>query len=152
MISITSTIVANNKMKIADKYYTIVCDDIRHELGNKLTLAGVYGEQIIIGTIPCILPKLCLAVFLHGVNPEFKGFDVNVKFPDGETKKLQHIAVDQQRPKKGKQDANVVIVISPFRVPCEGKAAFELSSGMQKKPEIIHKFDICKMETTPSEK
>lgn len=41
---------------------TIFCDDIRHEVGNKRSLIGVYSGQLLVSTMPAILPKLCVSV------------------------------------------------------------------------------------------
>lgn len=35
------------------------CDDVRQELGNKLSLMGVYGPDLIVQSFPTTLPKLC---------------------------------------------------------------------------------------------
>lgn len=42
--------------------YSIICDDIRQEIGNKLTFVGTYQDQIIVSQLPCTLPKLCFFV------------------------------------------------------------------------------------------
>jgi hypothetical protein len=41
---------------------TIFCDDIRHELGGKLSYIGVYSGHLFVPAFPVILPKLCLAL------------------------------------------------------------------------------------------
>jgi hypothetical protein len=43
---------------------TIFCDDIRFEVGNKVTFVGVYGTDLFVRDFPITLPKLCLAVKL----------------------------------------------------------------------------------------
>lgn len=35
------------------------CDDIRQEVGNKYSLIGCYGNEMIVDNIPAVLPKLC---------------------------------------------------------------------------------------------
>ncbi|MFS2110976.1 hypothetical protein ACCC88_14895 [Sphingomonas sp. Sphisp140] len=53
--------------------YTIFCDDIRHEVGGKLTLVGVYsGEMIYNGPAPGRAPVLAALVTLRvaPVHPE----------------------------------------------------------------------------------
>lgn len=35
------------------------CDDIRQEVGNKLSYMGVYGPDLIVPSFPATLPKLC---------------------------------------------------------------------------------------------
>jgi hypothetical protein len=36
-----------------------VCDDVRSEQGNKVTLVGYYGQSVNVGVLPAVLPKLC---------------------------------------------------------------------------------------------
>ncbi|WP_145306133.1 MULTISPECIES: hypothetical protein [unclassified Pseudomonas] len=40
------------------------CDDIRQEVGGKITLVGIYSGQCLVPMIPCTLPKLCLALYV----------------------------------------------------------------------------------------
>ena len=46
---------------------SLFCDDIRQELGNKFSLMGCYGDEIIVEKLPAALPKLC--VQLRAVTP-----------------------------------------------------------------------------------
>jgi len=41
---------------------TVFCDDIRHELGGKLSYIGVYSGMLFVPTFPATLSKLCLAM------------------------------------------------------------------------------------------
>jgi hypothetical protein len=41
---------------------TVFCDDIRHELGGKLSYIGVYSSVLFVPTFPATLSKLCLAM------------------------------------------------------------------------------------------
>jgi hypothetical protein len=44
--------------------YTVFCDDIRIELGGKVTFVGAYTAQMFVhGTFPATLPKFALGVF-----------------------------------------------------------------------------------------
>ncbi|ENZ75598.1 MULTISPECIES: hypothetical protein [Ralstonia] len=48
--------------------YGIYCDDIRQEVGNKLTFVGIYsgGELIFPIPFPAVIPKLCVvATFVY---------------------------------------------------------------------------------------
>jgi hypothetical protein len=41
--------------------HSIYCDDIRMEVGDKLTLVGIYtGDLVVKGDLPSVLPKLCI--------------------------------------------------------------------------------------------
>lgn len=46
-----------------DRFITaIFCDDIRHEVGSKLSYMGCYQGEIIVQITPVVLPKLCVSV------------------------------------------------------------------------------------------
>lgn len=40
----------------------IYCDDIRNEIGNKLSLIGVYGSDMYVRAFPITLARLCIVV------------------------------------------------------------------------------------------
>lgn len=42
------------------------CDDIRHELGNKISLIGIYGSDLLLPEVPAVIPKLCIYAQLYG--------------------------------------------------------------------------------------
>jgi hypothetical protein len=44
---------------------TIYCDDVRREIGNKLSFMGIYGPNILLNDFPAVLPKLCAVMTLH---------------------------------------------------------------------------------------
>lgn len=47
--------------KNADRFLTATfCDDIRQEMGNKLSLMGCYQGELIVLAAPVVLPKLCV--------------------------------------------------------------------------------------------
>ena len=77
--------------------YSIICDDIRQEIGNKLTFVGVYQDIIIVPKIPFIFPKLCFFIqyknvsagdrfFLEITDPSNKIIEkpVNITVPTGQ--------------------------------------------------------------------
>lgn len=47
---------------------SIICDDIRFEQGNKISLIGVYTEGILVPRLPITLPKLCLSQTVFDAN------------------------------------------------------------------------------------
>jgi hypothetical protein len=51
-------------MKVVRHGTTIFCDDIRFEIGNKLTYVGIYYGDLQVPSFPIALPKLCIAVRL----------------------------------------------------------------------------------------
>lgn len=63
---------------------TIFCDDIRHEMGNKLSFIGVYSGQLLVPSLPTILPKLCVVTsVMTSVDEPFEQLTVRL-FKDDE--------------------------------------------------------------------
>ena len=57
-------------MKIAKKYKTLLCDDIRQEVGGKISLMGIYGRDIVVAKTPITLPQIHFVLMLEDiVNP-----------------------------------------------------------------------------------
>lgn len=42
--------------------HAVFCDDIRQEMGGKITLVGIYQGQCLVPAIPCSLAKLCVSI------------------------------------------------------------------------------------------
>lgn len=40
------------------------CDDVRQEIGNKISLIGCYGSELLVESLPAVLPKLCVQIKL----------------------------------------------------------------------------------------
>lgn len=53
---------SNDRIAVA-----LFCDDVRQELGNKYSLMGCYGDELIIERLPALLPKL--GVQLRAITP-----------------------------------------------------------------------------------
>lgn len=57
------------------------CDDIRYEIGNKISLIGCYSGELISSTIPVALPKFCALVNVHtNIKHPFKKLIVKAFF------------------------------------------------------------------------
>lgn len=55
------------------------CDDIRQELGGKLTLVGVYSGSLLVPSFPVTLPKLCLVLqIVTAADSPLKGLKIRV--------------------------------------------------------------------------
>lgn len=58
-----------------DRYaHVLFCDDIRHELGGKVTFVGLYGGSLLVKEFPVTLPKLCARLDL--VTPANRLFEL----------------------------------------------------------------------------
>lgn len=59
--------------KNAERFLTaLYCDDIRHEMGNKLSFMGCYQGELIVPVAPTLLNKLC--VYASATTPVEKPF------------------------------------------------------------------------------
>jgi hypothetical protein len=67
---------------------TIICEDIRPEVGNKVTLAGVFGEEMLLQYIPVALPSLAIMQRWRATNAEVDQglglFAFEIEWPDGQ--------------------------------------------------------------------
>lgn len=50
------------------------CDDVRQEIGNKLSLMGCYTGEMILQKLPAALPKLC--AYVTAITPKEKPFEM----------------------------------------------------------------------------
>ncbi|TKA90374.1 DUF6941 family protein [Halopseudomonas bauzanensis] len=53
--------------------HVLYCDDIRHELGGKITFVGAYGASLLVNEFPVTMPKLCARLDL--VTPASRLFE-----------------------------------------------------------------------------
>ncbi|SUD65831.1 Uncharacterised protein [Pandoraea pnomenusa] len=63
----------------------IFCDDIRNEIGNKMSFMGVYLNDMHVSDFPITIPKLCIFASVHtAIEKPFKELELVVR-KDGET-------------------------------------------------------------------
>ena len=67
-------------MSTASRHIEVIyCDDIREEIGNKVSYMGIYSKDLFVPTAPIVLPKLCIAVnVVTDMNDPFKELEVRV--------------------------------------------------------------------------
>jgi len=74
---------------------TLFCDDIRHEVGGKLSFIGVYSSKLFVPSFPVTLPKLCLSVkVVTPADEPLRSLNLRV-LKDEET--LQEIRLDEEQ-------------------------------------------------------
>lgn len=109
-----------------DRFITaIFCDDIRHEVGSKLSYMGCYQGEIIVQITPVVMPKLCVSVSVS--TPKKRPFkslvirviqddDVELARMDIPKEDIQGITGSSQISDKTSTriSLNTVIVFSPF--------------------------------------
>lgn len=128
-------------MEIANQIIAFICDDIREEIGNKVSLMGIYGDNIVFPVLPAAMPKLCLYIVLNEVNTDVNTFKIKVFSPvDGSPIEFNIPAqVDQTSPNK---NTRIAVVLSPFKVVKTGEARVELSANDEKNSSVIYRFNI----------
>ena len=47
------------QIKAPKHEFTLLCDDIRQEMGGKTSLMGLYDHHIVVPQVPFVLPKVC---------------------------------------------------------------------------------------------
>jgi len=106
-------------MARAPKYqYSIFCDDIRNEVGNKASYMGVYGKNILIPKTPFVFPQLC-AVIVYDNLRAGDSFSITAKDPGGKIlgKPLNHSVPGEA---KGKVDLMMSARFAPVKINKEG--------------------------------
>lgn len=68
--------------------YHIVCDDIRQEVGNKISLIGIYPGNDMSITIPSVIPKLCFHLAFSYLKP---GDNLGIQLFGPDNKKIMSI-------------------------------------------------------------
>lgn len=128
-----------DKRKIADKIFIVVCDDIRHEVGNKISIMGIY-DDVIVGNVPTILPKINLAIIFSGIKHRFKSIQITLKNPGGSAIDLPEL----KTPPSAKIGANynMDICVAPLKIDKPGIFVWEIKFDGEKKPSIVHKMNI----------
>lgn len=119
---------------------TIFCDDIRHELGGKLSYIGVYSGDLFVPSFPVTLPKLCLSMrIVTPAHEPLRSLTLRVYKDDAV---LQEIAVDEQQliaasdsaenmTEEKWQKAQFLLVFSPiqFDGPCILRVRVQTENG-----------------------
>lgn len=127
-------------MKIAKEVFTLVCDDIREEVGGKASLMGVYNDIVFQG-LPAVLPKLSFAIILRGLLKKFSKVDFVVKLPGENPVKLKTMSGFGQVLKIG-ESCNLHLAMAPFAVKTAGQVRLELIFDDAKEPQIVHTFEV----------
>lgn len=110
--------------------WTVFCDDVRQEVGNKVSFIGIYQDSLLVPKLPTVLPKLCLVVqAVTSIDRPFKSLTIRVlrneevlhQFEMDEDK----LSIDQSRIESAHKDENdeqlrfrfvSVLAIAPFPI------------------------------------
>jgi len=126
-------------MKTAKNIKTILCDDVRQEIGGKMSLMGIYSKDIIVNKVPALLPFINLVVMLEDIKEPFEKLFVSVITPKSDPINVSYPAPSDIE--KGK-NINLVVGFSPFKLNDVGSAKFEIRFSESGKADIVHNFSI----------
>lgn len=135
--------------------FTIFSDDVRHEVGGKVSYIGVYSGKMMVQSFPAALPKLCLTIKI--TTPSNKPFQKLIAkiykdqevIAEGEIPALELQPKEESTeidPSNGKlRSTQMGFVFSPFMIdgPCflrvrvenEGKELRGSGLRIEKAPE-----------------
>jgi hypothetical protein len=107
----------------------LFCDDVRTEVGRKLSFMGVYGDDVVLPIIPMELPKFNIVVLIDTASENrINSLALVLSLPTGEDLKIPVDSAAVARSPVNYSDANrlqyrALFVASPFEVPSEGRLA-----------------------------
>lgn len=120
---------------------TIICDDIRQEVGRKLSLIGIYDEAIIVRKVPARLAKLCIYQRWKG-SDQPRSFRLEVK---GSALPATFAAVgtrDEEHYNPAVTRAQLMVAFAPFDIVAAGECQFITYLGEAENPSHIQDFEI----------
>ena len=137
------------QIKAPKHEFTILCDDIRQEMGGKASLMGLYDHHIVVPEVPFVLPKVCFYSRFSRMDGQFK-FSFSIVSPNGERKDIIRDS-DVQIP-DGAKEGTFNVIASPFEVGAEG--VYEVILGLTKgadRFEYVYKFAISNAQRLQAE-
>lgn len=129
--------------------FTLLCDDIRQELGGKTSLMGIYDHHIVVPEVPHMLPKVCFYTRFSRMNGAYK-FSFAITDPKGVRKDIIENS-DVQIPEDAKE-GTFNVVASPFEVANEG--IYEVTIGLTRGTDLfeyVYKFAISDVRRLQAE-
>lgn len=137
------------QIKAPKHEFTLLCDDIRQEMGGKTSLMGLYDHHIVVPEVPFVLPKVCFYSRFSRMDGQFK-FSFALVSPNGDRKDIIRDS-DVQIP-EGAKEGTFNVIASPFEVAAEG--VYEVVVGLTKgadRFEYVYKFAISNAQRLQAE-
>jgi hypothetical protein len=137
------------QIKAPKHEYTLLCDDIRQEMGGKTSLMGIYEHHIVVPQVPFVLPKVCFFTKFSRMDGQFK-FSFSVVSPAGDRRDIIRDS-DVQIP-DGAKEGTFNVIASPFEA--QGEGVYEVIIGLTKgadRFEYVYKFAISNGERLQAE-
>lgn len=123
----------------AERFITgIFCDDIRHEMGNKLSFMGCYQSVLLVPAMPAVLPKLC--VYVSAWTPKLRPFKaLTLRVVQDDDKELARIDI----PFEGLAESG--------QIQDETATRKTISTAIEFSPFVIEKLTTLRLMATTEE-
>lgn len=102
---------------------TLFCDDIRHEVGNKYSLIGCYGSELLVEKLPLVLPKLCAHVrIITPIDKSFTNLKIRAYLNEDTIAEMNYSPEDIRKPESSlvensiRAELNIMMVFSPLPI------------------------------------
>lgn len=125
-------------LKIAKNVHFIICDDIRQEVGNKISLMGIY-DDLVVPKIPIVLRSFSIVIFLQKLILPFDKIVLTLKFPEG---KINEFTLDGPKNAKKGKNINLILGLAPLAINSEGKVTIIIRLPDDDERKIEHSFEI----------
>lgn len=119
--------------------HAIYCDDIRQEVGGKITLVGIYAGQCLVPSIPCALPKLCAILNFSATRADpITSITVVGSFAGNEAFNMNLDAVQisqimaqsiEQSPERKNMMIMLMGIMAPFNIPGAGRLSLAVTAN-----------------------
>jgi hypothetical protein len=145
--------------------FTLICDDIRSELGNKISIIGIYDEAILPHSIPGRMPKLCLYQLWEAERDIFKeaermrielrgsalasGYSVEAIANQEATLPAAQVG---HEPEASRKRGRLLLTFSPVEIISEGELEFATYIKNAQEPEHVQKLSIRRPSPSPTPK
>jgi len=114
----------------------IICDDIRQEVGNKVSLEGIYTDTIVLSNIPFLFPKLCFYAKFAGCSGQYN-LDCLVTLPDGEKRIIaENGKLNVQQGKK----VVLYMAATGLKIDKPGKASITITLSKNKQKKCFRRY------------
>ncbi|MCK5685403.1 hypothetical protein KAJ27_14825 [bacterium] len=137
----------DNSNKFAGSITTVICEDVRQEINNKLSLMGVFNGTINIDIIPCVLPVLHFVVFFTDLKKKINKLYLSLDIPNSDPIFLEN---NIPPPPANEKNFNLIVGISPFVIKSPGECSLTIRTTKKGKPIFVQPFKIMLNKKKPS--
>jgi Family of unknown function (DUF6941) len=126
-------------MKVAKESMIIVCEDVRNEVGGKMSLMGIFHGDMALNDFPSTLPRLDFVLVLRNVTKPLHNIVFHVKPPgDDSTKIVQELPIVYKKGDSGQ----IVLGAANFKLTKPGTFKIECLFNESEKPDLSYQFEI----------